>query len=80
MQLTFQHANQMVTSKLTYKTSNLNTSIDAQNSSTSSNKSIGTINDHCCQYVAKWILSYNKRISRDTQYLALSYLRNLRRN
>lgn len=80
MQLIFQDTPQMLTSKLAYRLSTLNSSTDTVDSSSSSAKSIDAINDSCYQYIAKWILSYNKKINRDTQYLALSYLKIIRKN
>lgn len=45
--------------------------------SASSSDSLESNDDHYRQLTIKWILSYNKKVTKDTQYLAIAYLNHL---
>lgn len=50
---------------------------DTNYSPSTSSNSIDSLNDYYRKYAIRWILSYNKKVTRDTQYLAVSYLNRL---
>jgi len=79
MQLNFQDSSQIASAKLLQKSTSLPSFADTNHSSSNSTNSIDSIDDEYRKYAIRWILSYNKKVTRDTQYLAISYLNRLNR-
>jgi hypothetical protein len=76
MQLKFQQPNQMGSAKLLQKCSSLPSFTDTTNSSSNS---IDSIDDEYRKSAIKWVLNYTKKVTRDTQYLAIAYINRLSR-
>jgi hypothetical protein len=74
MQMKLSHSNQMGSAKILQKATSLPSFTDTTNSSSNS---IESIDDEYRKLAIKWILSYNKKVTKDTQYLAIAYLTKL---
>lgn len=65
------HSNQLGSAKILQKATSLPSFTDTTNSSSNS---IDSTDDEYRKLAFKWILSYNKKVTKDTQYLAIAYL------
>ena len=79
MQLKFQELNQVSSAKLLQKCTSMPSFTDTNQSSSTSSNSIDSLDDEYRKYAIKWILSYNKKVTRETQYLAIYYINRLNR-
>jgi hypothetical protein len=76
MQVKFQESNGLGSARQLQKSTSMPSFTDTNHSSTNS---IDSLDDEYRKYAIRWILGYNKKVSRDTQYLAISYLNRLHR-
>lgn len=74
MQLKFQHNAHYSSAKLLQKCTSMPSFSDT---ASSSNNSIDSVDDEYRKSAIRWILTFNKKVTRDTQYLAVSYLNKL---
>ena len=75
MQLKFHGNTHYSSSKMLQKC----TSMPSISDTASSNNSIESNDEEHRRSAIKWILAYNRKVSRDTQYLAVAYLNILTR-
>lgn len=77
MKLNSQETNQPTSAKLLHKCTSTPSITDTNHSSSNTLRTIDCMDEEYRKYAIKWILSYNKKVTRDTQYLAISYLNRL---
>lgn len=75
MQLKFYHNSPYASTKLLQKSTSLPTFTETTNSSSNSIESLDQ--EEYRKLIIKWIFSFNKKVAKDTQYMAIVYLQNL---
>lgn len=76
MQARFYPPGRLTSPRLLQKSTSMPSFTDTTNSSSNS---IDYSDDEHRQLVVRWLLSYNRKVTRDTQYLAIAYLHRLLR-